>query len=72
MKVLKLEFIEHDLNVCLARCGLPYQMVPKQNSSANKKIRASACFDAHYYTKSTMKKIGDRYARDIEIFGYQC
>ena len=47
-------------------------MVPKQNSSANKKMGRLHVSTLDYYTKSTMKKIGDRYARDIEIFGYQC
>ncbi len=71
VKILRLDSIEHDLNAMLACRGLPYQVVKKENSSASTASGRLRATTREYYNTGTINAIGDRYARDIELFGYR-
>ncbi len=71
IKILKLESLEKGLNSVLGEFGLPYQPIPKTNSSAAKASQRLHSSTRAYYSKKTIDAIANRYATDIEIFGYE-
>jgi hypothetical protein len=68
--ILRLESLERDLNSLLGPLGLPCQTVTKTNSSATTAAGRLYPTVKEYYTSRTANAIGNRYARDIELFGY--
>jgi hypothetical protein len=70
IQLLRLESIEKDLNSILAQFGLPYLPVPKLNSSARTAVGRLHARTEDYYTPETINAVRDRYAKDIEMFGY--
>jgi hypothetical protein len=68
--LLKLESLEQDLNSVLAQLGLPYQPVPRLNSSTKTLVGRLHHHTKDYYTTPLRDAIGNRYADDIQRFGY--
>ena len=69
-QIIRLESMEKDLNALLMRQGLPYQDITKMNSSATTASGRLYATTNQYYKPKTINAVGDRYARDIELFGY--
>ena len=69
-KILRLESMEADLNSVLSDLGLPYQPLEKMNSSSTKAPGRLYATTKDYYKTRAINAVGDRYARDIELFGY--
>jgi hypothetical protein len=70
IKIIRLESMQKGLNCVLADRGLSYQCLEKENSSATTVSGRLHATTKEYYTASAINAIGDRYARDIELFGY--
>jgi hypothetical protein len=68
--ILRLESLERDLNEFLSRLGVQHLALPKTNSSATTASGRLYAATKEYYTPRTINAVGDRYARDIELFGY--
>jgi hypothetical protein len=68
--ILRLESMEEELNALLARVGLGHQAIKKMNSSATTASDRLYIETREYYTSKTINAVGDRYAKDIELFGY--
>jgi hypothetical protein len=68
--IFRLESLELDLNELLLRLGVQHQAVKRTNSSATTASGRLYATDKEYYTPRTINAVGDRYARDIELFGY--
>ena len=68
--IFKLETLEPDLNEFLSRLGVQHQVLKKTNSSATTASGRLYATDKEYYTPRTLNAVGDRYAGDIELFGY--
>ncbi len=71
LRILRLESLERDLNSLLAYRGLPNRFVEKAGSSAATLTGRLYATTKEYYRPSTINAIGDRYASDLELFGYE-
>lgn len=65
--VLRQENLQQDFNTLCAKIGIPEQELPRKNAS--KSYRNNIHY-TKYYNKQAEKIIAEKYARDIEYFGY--
>lgn len=71
LMILRLHSLEKDLNALLAKVALPYQRLKKVNSSATTVSGRLYEKTQDYYTKRTIEAVAMRYAKDIELFGFE-
>ena len=62
--VMKLENIQEDFNTVCDKIKIPYQEIPHRNKSKHKHY-------TKYYNNETRAMIAQKYARDIDYFGYK-
>jgi hypothetical protein len=62
--VMKLENIEEDFNTVCDKIKIPYEEIPHKNKSKHKHY-------TEYYNYETRGMIEQKYARDIDYFGYK-